>query len=39
MDILEAMRLRHSVRSYLEKPLEDGVKDALQREIDRINWG
>lgn len=37
MDILEAMRLRHSVRSYLEKPLEDGVKDALQREIDQVN--
>lgn len=37
MDIFEAMRLRHSVRSYLEQPLEGGVKDALQEEIDQIN--
>lgn len=37
MDILEAMQLRHSVRSYLEKPLENGVKSALQEEINKIN--
>lgn len=37
MDILEAMQLRHSVRSYLEKPLEDGVKSALQSEISAVN--
>lgn len=37
MDILEAMQLRHSVRSYLEKPLEDDKKCTLQNEIDAIN--
>lgn len=37
MDILETIRQRHSVRSYLEKPLEDDVKSALQKEIDTIN--
>ena len=37
MDILEAMQLRHSVRSYMETPLEDSVKSALQNEIDTVN--
>lgn len=37
MDILNAMQQRHSVRSYLDKPLEDGVKSTLQKEIDAIN--
>lgn len=37
MDILTAMEVRHSVRSYLDKPLEDGIKSALQTEINAIN--
>ena len=37
MDILDAIQTRHSVRSYLQKPLEDGVKSALQNEIRAIN--
>lgn len=37
MDILDAIQTRHSVRSYLQKPLEDGAKRALQNEIGAIN--
>lgn len=37
MDILNAMQTRHSVRSYLQKPLEDGAKRTLQHEINTIN--
>lgn len=37
MTILEAMQARHSVRSYLAKPLEADVKHALLAEIDAIN--
>ncbi len=37
MTILEAMQARHSVRSYLEKPLEVGVQHMLLTEIDAVN--
>lgn len=37
MDIWNAIQTRHSVRSYLQKPLEDGPKSALQAEIRSIN--
>lgn len=37
MDIITAMQQRHSVRSYLEKPLEEDLRCALQREIDAVN--
>lgn len=37
MTILEAMQARHSVRSYLAKPLEAESKQALKSEIDAIN--
>lgn len=37
MTMLEAMRARHSVRSYLAKPLEIGAKQALLKEIDAVN--
>lgn len=34
---MTAMQNRHSVRSYLVKPLEDSARAALQSEIDAIN--
>lgn len=37
MDILNAMQTRHSVRSYLPKPLEPEVKSALEKEISAVN--
>ena len=37
MDILEAMKQRHSVRSYKNKPLEDTVADQLEQLISECN--
>ena len=37
MTLLEAIDARHSVRRYLEKPIEPEKKQALQQEIDRCN--
>ncbi|MBO6047327.1 MAG: nitroreductase [Erysipelotrichaceae bacterium] len=37
MDIIEAMKERHSVRNYLNKPLAQDVIDALQVEIANCN--
>ena len=37
MDIMEAMRLRHSVRQYLDKPIEPEKLQRLQEEIDACN--
>lgn len=37
MTMLEAIQARHSVRNYLEKPLETGVKQKLNAEINAIN--
>lgn len=37
MTILDAIQARHSVRSYLAKPLEAGVKNALLTEIRAVN--
>ncbi len=37
MDLLEAMKARHSVRAYKNKPLEPAVKAELQRAIDEVN--
>ena len=34
MDIMEAMRLRHSVRQYLDKPIEEEKLRWLRQEID-----
>ena len=34
MDIMEAMRLRHSVRQYLDKPIEEEKLRRLRREGD-----
>lgn len=37
MDLMEAIRARHSVRQYENTPLTAGQKKALQAEIDAIN--
>lgn len=37
MDMLTLMQTRHSVRSYLPKPLEAEAKSALEKEISAIN--
>ncbi|MEA5051739.1 MAG: nitroreductase family protein [Oscillospiraceae bacterium] len=37
MTISEAIEARHSVRSYLDKPIPAETADALQREIDACN--
>lgn len=37
MELMEAMKLRHSVRSYTEQPLGAEVLDALRAEIDACN--
>ena len=37
MDIMEAMKARHSVRRYAERAIEDGTARQLQEEIDCCN--
>ncbi len=37
MDLTEAMRARHSVRSYTEKPIEGETLEALEKEVDACN--
>lgn len=37
MELLEAIYQRHSVRKYLDKPLDSGVVSALQQEINNCN--
>lgn len=37
MNLSEAMKARHSVRQYLDRPLEAGSVEALRREIDLCN--
>ena len=37
MDIMEAMRERHAVRSYTDQPIEPKAKKALQRKIEEVN--
>lgn len=37
MDLYEAIKERHSVRQYLDKPIEDEVKSKLQEIIDECN--
>lgn len=37
MDIFEAIKERHSVRQYLDKPIEDEVKEKLEKVIDECN--
>ena len=38
MDILEAMKQRHSVRSYQNKPLEDTLADQLEHFIVHLQF-
>lgn len=37
MDMLEAMKERHSVRAYTDRPIEGDVRKALEAEIDTCN--
>ena len=37
MDLMEAMKARHSVRQYMDKPLEKKAVEELQAEIDACN--
>ena len=37
MDIIEAMQKRHSVRSYLDKPIAADLREKLQAEIKSCN--
>lgn len=37
MNIMEAMKIRHAVRSYQEKDIEGTAVQALQEEIDKCN--
>lgn len=37
MTLLEAIEARHSVRQYIEKPLEEDVINALNEKIDELN--
>ncbi len=37
MDLKEAMTARHSVRRYLDRPIEAEKVEVLQKEIERIN--
>ena len=37
MDILEAMKTRHSVRSYTDRKIDDNTKNELQKVIDECN--
>ena len=37
MDVMEAMKARHSVRQYMDKPLEKKAVEELQAEIDACN--
>ena len=37
MEINEAMQQRHSVRAYLDKPIETELQEKLQALIDECN--
>lgn len=37
MDIREAIEARHSVRRYIDRPIEAETAETLQKEIERIN--
>lgn len=37
MDILKAMRQRHSVRAYTDRPIEGETLERLQKQIDKAN--
>ena len=37
MDMMEAMRARHSVRSYTERPIEGETLETIDKLIDACN--
>lgn len=37
MDIMEAMKKRHSVRQYIKRPLEENIVKELKREAEACN--
>ena len=37
MDKMDAVRERHAVRDYTEKPIDSAILTALQEEINRCN--
>ncbi len=37
MELIEAIKARHSVRKYLDKPIEAAKADTLRTAIERIN--
>ena len=37
MDLMEAMRARHSVRQYTDRPIADDAAQALEKEIHQCN--
>ena len=37
IDLTQAMRDRHSVRSYISRPIDDDKVTTLQNEIQKIN--
>ena len=37
MELLDAIKQRHSVRSYLDKPIDTDVRDELRKYIDKCN--
>lgn len=37
MNLIEAMKLRHSVRQYMDKPIEDELITELEKEMDACN--
>ena len=37
MEVLDAIKQRHSVRSYLDKPIDTDVRDELRKYIDKRN--
>lgn len=37
MEIMEAVKARHSVRQYMDKPIEKEILDELRKEIDKCN--
>ena len=37
MEIIEAIKARHSVRKYLDRPIEENKAAALKTAVERIN--
>lgn len=37
MELIEAVRKRHSVRQYTDKPIEPDILNAIQAEMDACN--